>query len=782
MDGAGGRTILIEEVAVADLNRQLETLPAKRRTAFFWNQKPARLQASVKLKLPIRQAAQTAKREMRTAKLALPARGVVLDYILLSSQNNYTFKGDTTYYVSGSVNLSGTTTIEGGAVIKFAVNGATHVVSPGTVKTATDAYRPVIFTAKDDNTVGEIISGSSGSPAPGVYYANPALDLPSVSNPALRYLRFAYAQKAITVGTALWDFSHFQFVKCNKGVVVGSSQSPTVTLKNALFANVQKPFDLIQLGAGATFVAQNVTFDAAAALVDQGPATAYGLNFVNCILANVASTGWSGNPGDHLTGNNGFHSTPFTFGTLPVTSSGNPPFQIVGAGNYYLANGDFINQGTSAIDSTLLAELKLKTTFPPPNVTDYYNLPYIPTGTTWSLAVARDTDTPDLGYHYDPLDYCVSRATLSGTLTVNAGTAVGYFGLYGFRIGTLSIQGTPLNRSKLVHYSAVQEQPIAWGANASATYLLKSGTMPSLKWRFADVSAAGGAWFGGGAANNLDMAHCSLYVARMTCDSGTIITQGFTNNILERCTLGYGQCGGAGYSVKFCNNLFLNSGLTAGYFCDAGFVRSVTMCNNLFANSSFTYSTSSGTTPLIANNGYYNSTATSQGTLPKNITTLDFLPGPLGPYYYSTTGGNLSQLIDAGSATAVVIGLDQYTVRTDQTKDSGTVDIGYHYFAMIWISGNNAASGSGPGPIQTFDFTTGNLLNSFVPDGVTIGGANGRYRDSWKRDILYRTNGWFWGKRWNPCCTLWHPRVRRDGYSDNPKSTTNGWNSGFGLP
>jgi hypothetical protein len=41
------------------------------------------------------------------------------------------------------------------------------------------------------------------------------------------------------------------------------------------------------------------------------------------------------------------------------------------------------------------------------------------------------------------------------------------------------------------------------------------------------------------------------------------------------------------------------------------------------------------------------------------------------------------------------------------------------------IVGNNAANGGGP--IQTYDFTTGTLVNSFVPDGATSGpGNNGR--------------------------------------------------------
>jgi hypothetical protein len=40
------------------------------------------------------------------------------------------------------------------------------------------------------------------------------------------------------------------------------------------------------------------------------------------------------------------------------------------------------------------------------------------------------------------------------------------------------------------------------------------------------------------------------------------------------------------------------------------------------------------------------------------------------------------------------------------------------------IVGNNAADGGGP--IQTYDLSTGSLVNSFVPDGAQVPGANGR--------------------------------------------------------
>jgi hypothetical protein len=46
--------------------------------------------------------------------------------------------------------------------------------------------------------------------------------------------------------------------------------------------------------------------------------------------------------------------------------------------------------------------------------------------------------------------------------------------------------------------------------------------------------------------------------------------------------------------------------------------------------------------------------------------------------------------------------------------------------AATLISANNASSENGPGPIQTFDFTTGRQINSFMPDDTASAGANGR--------------------------------------------------------
>src|SRR6201999_3681495 len=41
--------------------------------------------------------------------------------------------------------------------------------------------------------------------------------------------------------------------------------------------------------------------------------------------------------------------------------------------------------------------------------------------------VQRDTNAPDLGYHYDPMDYVFSGVNINSNMTISAGTSVGWF-------------------------------------------------------------------------------------------------------------------------------------------------------------------------------------------------------------------------------------------------------------------------------------------------------------------------------------------------------------------
>lgn len=160
-----GRRFLVEEVPVEAVANELADLPL---TAMGTGlESPKRLGAP-RLTIPVQRLAGGKKQPVMTARAEISEPGFVLDYQTLNlSLTNYTFKGDTTYYISGNVNLYGDAIVEGGAVIKYQTNASIYVA--GGLQCESGAYRPAIFTAKDDNTVGATIDGSTGNPIG--YYA-----------------------------------------------------------------------------------------------------------------------------------------------------------------------------------------------------------------------------------------------------------------------------------------------------------------------------------------------------------------------------------------------------------------------------------------------------------------------------------------------------------------------------------------------------------------------------------------------------------------------------------
>jgi hypothetical protein len=90
--------------------------------------------------------------------------GFIIDYDLTGTLTNFTFSSDTTYMVTNTVTLAGTTTFEGGTVVKFSTNASAQISTLDALECKSGPYRPVVFTAKDDDTVGFQISGSTGHP------------------------------------------------------------------------------------------------------------------------------------------------------------------------------------------------------------------------------------------------------------------------------------------------------------------------------------------------------------------------------------------------------------------------------------------------------------------------------------------------------------------------------------------------------------------------------------------------------------------------------------------
>jgi len=101
---------------------------------------------------------------------------LILSFILFNCTSAYethnggnisgTWGTGTTHYISSSITIQDnqTLTIEAGCVIKFA--SGTELIVYGTLNANGSAENYIVFTSNNDNSYGEIISGSTGLPAP----------------------------------------------------------------------------------------------------------------------------------------------------------------------------------------------------------------------------------------------------------------------------------------------------------------------------------------------------------------------------------------------------------------------------------------------------------------------------------------------------------------------------------------------------------------------------------------------------------------------------------------
>ena len=100
-----------------------------------------------------------------------------------------------------------------------------------------------------------------------------------------------------------------------------------------------------------------------------------------------------------------------------------------------------------------------------------------------------------------------------------------------------------------------------------------------------------------------------------------------------------------------------------------------------------------------------------------------FTEGPLGDYYLSCrdAGQNSnSPCIDAGNDTASSLGLDRRATRTDNVRDTGVVDMGYHYLIQPTIHCSLNAAHFSPGDLLTASVEAQNQGNAVSVD-VYIG-------------------------------------------------------------
>jgi hypothetical protein len=455
-----GKTVLVEEVPYARIKPQLDTLatldPARSKRLASSVKRLRGMSASLGIAAPKRSAAASRPATVRLANADTGHEpGLAWDYTTVSgTMTNVTFQGDTTYYISSGLSLCGTNTWEGGSVLKFASNASiTLIPGPLTPKLnfQSASYRPTVFTADADSAFGDRVTTN----ALAGYYANPALNLPGVGAQSLGNARFCYAQRALSLLGSSFTISNLQTVNCHQGA---SLEGTTLTLLNGLFENV--PTNFVNLGS-ATINCQNTTFLNSSYLESvQGPSSS--LLSTNCILANVTTPYDTNMAPFTLDGDfNGFYQST-EFGAHCATNQ-TYPFQTVGAGAAYLEDGcSFRNAGTTNLAAGVANILAQTTTYPP----IVYSNVTISGNTTFGPQAQRDTDQPDLGYHYEPLDWALGNVQEnSAAITVLPGTGIAVFGYtgatdegFGLNGGSFTSIGTATSPVHVCEFSTVQEQ------------------------------------------------------------------------------------------------------------------------------------------------------------------------------------------------------------------------------------------------------------------------------------------------------------------------------------
>jgi hypothetical protein len=448
-------------------------------------------------------------------------------------------------------------------------------------------------------------------------------------------------------------------------------------------------------------------------------------------------------------------------------SSPSGVFQTVAAGAHYLASSMYRNLGSPNITPSLAAELQQLTTYAPVELTGTLANP-----TTLAPSVQRDTDTPDLGYHYPVLDRIFNNVTVTGTLMLTNGVAVGLRGTQGLQVGPsaqVTSEGRPLQMNRVVSCANVQEQWLATGGNAFMKLTSSTG-YPKMDFWFTDLSVSQGRLGtilpgDNSRFESLSFQGCWLRGSYLWLYpiSSSSVTVGLVNNVLERSDVTFGHyyySQDTPFQVCLYNNLFAKGALTVNY--GSGANNPVWQAHdNLFDNATVTASGGSWDTYINqSHNGFANYTTAPTGL--RSTTDVPPSSGSIAFSFAPTVGDRRwyhasTDMINKGSRTAGVAGLYHYTVRPnnvregDETPDK-TVDIGYHYVAAANVALNQTATqsttyGSAVAGLAVDGNTDGNFLNN----SVTHTQSNA---EAWWHVDLGAVRSIAWMNLWNrtDCC------------------------------
>jgi hypothetical protein len=368
----------------------------------------------------------------------------------------------------------------------------------------------------------------------------------------------------------------------------------------------------------------------------------------------------------------------------------------VGGGEYYLATeSPYHNYGTTNIDPGLLADIATKTTYPPV----LYSNTTISAATTFSPQAERDIDAvPDIGYHYDPLDYVFGLVNSTSNLTFTAGTAVGFERCgtfnqsYGISITngmSVTFAGTATSPCMFVYYSMVQEgkdgpSEIEEGSegivNQTADNAANPPTLYASFTKFLHLDSDSSCFRDGSSSQPLiiQATDCEM----LNAIQGNNMLGAFTNCLFDR--VDFWQDSSASFPYEHFENCTFHGGSFDIIHAEGG----APYWYSSVANCAFDGTIISVGDPFGTNTAYgnYNYNAfdlagnqfPGQGTNKVVVTNFNWQASWYGNYYLPAN----SSLINAGNTTANLVGLYHFTTQANQTVEGDSiVDMGYHYVA-----------------------------------------------------------------------------------------------------
>ncbi len=575
----------------------------------------------------------------------------VLDYELVNTSGiiNYTFKANTTYLID-NVPVYGTTVLEGGAVLKIYWDGLFFQYG-ATLSCDTTNYLPAVVTSWEDDTVGEIISGSSGTP----YRAAFGFDFMDDEEINLSHVRFKHLDYAVVTHDAVTiNARHLQIMDAMVGF--NMLNSTTLNVFNALAVNC----DWFYAGGLITFRGEHLTAHHGTTF---GYASTTGSTALlrNCLFVDFNyAYNWLGN---------------VTVDQVLTPDEEDAQFVTAGGGQHYLRlDSTYRGIGTTNIDATLRKDLAEMTTYAPQPLSGTIT-------TTETLLPDLPRDVSTLGYHYPAIDYLADAAVLqNGSLTLRGGVVVaGTFGpnntsqAITLAPGKLTSIGTPARLNRILRANQVQENVATrgWGIIATGD---EDTFKPELTLRFTEVSSLAGESqliYMGNVFGTFESSHSQFINSDITVSlyGGSPQVLGFTNNLFRFVNVSL--LGSSPAKVFAYNNTFAPAGSV--HFLDANNNTSWLIKDNLFDHVLLTHS---GQPMTAAKNAYVAMPNRLPGdTQIASLSSFAYASGPLGRFYHQGTS-----LVDQGSRNATSAGLSRFTTRVDQTTEANTlVDVGFHY-------------------------------------------------------------------------------------------------------